>query len=192
MSRIYAQSTISLDGFTTGPDDGPDEPMGVGGLELHRWMMSPENTPLDKEVGRAMLADAGAFIIGRRMADIGIPLWGEDGAFEKPCFIPTNRPAPTLVKGPTTFTYITGGFEAAIVAALAAANGKATCIAGGVEVIRQALTLGILDELRLTIAPILLGGGRPLFRDLDFGGTLVPVRVVESPLATHLTDKISY
>lgn len=190
MSGVFAQITMSLDGFTTGPDDGAAHPLGAGGLALHRWILDDAKTPLDAQVGAEMMTDAGAFVIGRRMADIGIPLWGADGAFGKPCFIVTHRPAPALVKGPTTFTYLTGGVEAALASARTAAHGRGVCFVGGAEVVRQALALGVLDELRLDIAPILLGGGRPLFQGLKIKGTLTPTRVLESPLATHITYRI--
>ena len=187
MNGVFAQITLSLDGFTAGPNDGPDHPLGEGGLALHRWILDPDKTTVDAQVGAEMMADAGAFVIGRRMADIGIPLWGADGAFGKPCIIVTHRPAPTLERGPTTFTYHTGGLESAIATARAAANGRGVCIAGGADVVRQALTLGLLDELRLDLAPILLGRGQALFRGLTLPGALAPTRVLASPLATHLT-----
>jgi dihydrofolate reductase len=190
MSKVFAQITVSLDGYTTGPNDGAAHPLGEGGMDLHRWVLAPERTKLDEQVGTEMLSDAGAFVIGRRMADIGIPLWGDDGGFGKSCFIVTHRAAPRLVKGSTTFTYITAGLEAALTAALAAANGRDVCIVGGADMVRQALTLGLLDELRLDIAPILLGSGRPLFQGLTVKGTLTPTRVLESPLATHVTYRI--
>lgn len=189
MSSLFAQITMSLDGFTTGPNDGPDHPLGEGGMALHRWILDDRKTKLDDQVGAEMMTDAGAFVIGRRMADIGIPLWGADGAFGKPCFIVTHRPAPPLVKGPTTFTY-TPGLEAGIAAARAAANGRGVCLVGGADLIRQALTLGLVDELRLDLAPILLGRGRSLFQGLRVKGSLTPTRVLESPLATHVTYRI--
>jgi dihydrofolate reductase len=192
MSRIFAQTTMSLDGFAAGPDDSPEHPLGIGGLALHGWMFADEPTAVDRQVATEMLAGTGAVVIGRRMADIGIPLWGPDGAFGKPTFIVTHRPAPQLVKGPTTFNYLTTGVEGALTAAVAAAGGKDVIIGGGASIIRQALSLGLVDELRLTIAPILLGRGRSLFHDLDFKGKLVPVRVLESPLATHLTYNVSH
>lgn len=190
MSRVFAQITISLDGFTAGPDDGPDHPLGVGGLDLHRWVLSPERTAVDKEAGAALMTNTGAVVIGRRMADIGIPIWGPDGAFGVPTFIVTHRPAPVLVKGPTTFTYVTDGVTAAIGSARKAAKGKDVAIAGGADVVRQALTLGLLDELRLSIAPILLGRGRSLFGDLGFTGVIMPTEVSHSPLATHVTYRV--
>jgi dihydrofolate reductase len=185
ISRIFAQTTMSLDGFAAGPDDSPEHPLGVGGMALHDWMFAPEPTAADKEFAAGLLSETGAVVIGRRMADLGIPLWGPNGAFGVPTFIVTHRPAPPVVKGPTTFTYVTTGVAAAVDAARKAAGGKWVAI-----VIRQALTLGLLDELRLTLAPILLGRGRSLFHDLDFPGKLHPVRTLHAPLATHLTYTI--
>lgn len=190
MSGRFAQITMSLDGYTAGPNDGPDHPLGEGGLALHRWILDPARTPIDTQVGAELLADAGAFVMGRRMADIGIPLWGADGAFGKPCIIVTHRPAPPLVKGPTTFTYCTEGVAAALTPARAAAQGWPVGLVGGADLIRQALERGLLDELRLSLAPILLGKGRPLFQGLTIAGTLTPTRVLESPLATHITYRI--
>lgn len=190
MSGLFAQITVSLDGFTTGPNDGADHPLGEGGLALHRWILDPEKTTVDARVSAEMMADAGAFVIGRRMAEIGLPLWGPDGAFGKPCFIVTHRPAPQLVRGPTTFAYVTGGLAAAVAAARGAAGERSVCVAGGADIIRQALALGLLEELRLTIAPILLGSGRSLWQGLTIPGSLTPTRVIASPFATHITYRI--
>lgn len=191
MSRIFAQLTISLDGFAAGPDDGPDHPLGKGGLDLHRWILSPERTAVDKEFGAGLMTDTGAVVIGRRMADIGIPIWGPDGAFGLPTYIVTHRAAPVLVKGPTTFSYVTTGVAAALLAAKNAAKGKNVAIAGGATVIREALTLGLVDELRLSIAPILLGRGRALFAELGFKGRFTPTQVLRSPMATHTTYQVT-
>jgi len=190
MSLVFAQITMSLDGFAAGPDDSPDHPLGVGGMALHDWLFSAESTEADKKFSAGLLAETGAVVIGRRMADLGIPLWGPNGAFGRPTFIVTHRPAPPVVKGPTTFTYVTTGLRAAVDAAKEAAGGKAIAIAGGATVIREALSLGLLDELRLTLAPIILGRGRSLFHDLTLPGTLHPVRAQHTPLATHLTYTI--
>jgi dihydrofolate reductase len=187
VTKVFAQITMSLDGFAAGPDDSPEHPLGVGGLALHDWMFSPQSTTTDKEVAASLLAGTGAVVIGRRMADLGIPLWGPDGAFGVPTFIATHRPAAPVVRGPTSFTYVTTGLASAIAAARDAARGKAIAVAGGATVIREALTLGLLDELRLTIAPILLGRGRSLFHDIDLSRKLLPARAQGSSLATHLT-----
>lgn len=190
MTRVFAQITMSLDGFTAGPDDSPEHPLGVGGLALHDWMFAADSTAADKEVAAGLLANTGAVVIGRRMADLGIPHWGPNGAFGKPTFVVTHRASPVVVRGPTTFTYVTTGLADAIPRASSAANGKSVAIAGGAEVIRQGLTAGLIDELRLTIAPILLGSGRSLFHGLTIAGAPTPVRVLESPRATHITYRV--
>jgi dihydrofolate reductase len=190
VSRIFAQITMSLDGFTAGPDDGPAHPLGRGGLPLHRWILDGAKTPTDELVMREMFAGLGAVVLGRRMADIGIPLWGESGGFGVPAFVVTHRPAPPLVRGPTTFTYVTDGVERAVTRALAAAQGKEVCIAGGADLTRQAIALGLVDELRLSIAPITIGGGTPLFAGPIAAARFTPLRVLSSPLATHVTYQV--
>ena len=190
MSETFAQITISLDGFGAGANDSPDHPLGEGGLELHRWLFESTKSPVDTQFAAEMLQDTGAVVIGRRMADLGIPLWGANGAFGKPVFIVTRRPHPVVVKGPTTFTYVTDGLEAALAQARAAAGAQNICVAGGPTVIRQALAEGALDSLRLSIAPFLLGRGVPLFRDLPTPLRFTPVQVLASPLATHINYKV--
>ena len=194
MSKVFAQITMSLDGFVAGWHDSPENPLGDRGLDLHRWILAPESQKgvFDGQVATEMFANTGAILLGRRMADVGIPNWGEDGAFGLPCFIVTHRPTPTVRKTKTTFTYVTDGIERALTLALAAAQGKDVCVAGGGSLVRQCLTEGLVDELRLSIAPILLGSGRALFQGLTVNGALTPVRVLESPLATHVTYRINY
>lgn len=190
MSPTFAQLTISLDGFGAGIDDGPEHPLGVGGLALHRWILDPAKSEVDVQVAAEMMADAGAFVIGRRMADIGIPIWGENGAFGKPVFVVTRRPHPVVVKGPTTFTFVTAGLPAALAEARTAAAGRGVCIGGGPTVIRQALAEGLVDALRLSIAPVLLHRGTPLFAGLSTPLRMAPVRVLASPFATHINYQI--
>ena len=190
MSVVFAQITMSLDGFSTGPNDGADHPLGEGGLALHRWILDPAKSDVDRQVAAEMMEDAGAFVIGRRMADIGIPIWGDAGAFGKPVFVVTRRPHPVVVKGPTTFTFVTDGLSAALDQARAAAAGHGVCIAGGPTVIRQALVEGQVDTLRLSLAPVLLQRGTSLFRALSAPVGLAPVRVLASPFATHINYQI--
>lgn len=190
MTAVFAQLTISLDGFGAGVNDGAEHPLGEGGLELHRWILDPTKTDTDRDVAGAMMRDAGAFVIGRRMADIGIPIWGPDGAFGKPVFIVTNRPHQVVVKGPTTFTYVTAGLQAALDQARNAASGGGVCVAGGPTLVRTALAAGSLDSLRLSIAPTLLHRGVPLFKELATPVRLSPAQVRESPLATHITYEV--
>ena len=194
MSKVFAQITMSLDGFVAGLHDSPENPLGDRGLELHRWILAPESQKgvFDGQVATEMFANTGAMLLGRRMADVGIPNWGEDGAFGLPCFIVTHRPTPAVKKAKTTFTFVTDGIERALTLALAAAQGKDVCIVGGASLIRQSLTEGLVDELRLSIAPILLGTGVSLFDKLGTAARFLPVRSLESPLATHLTYKLNY
>ena len=190
MSATFAQLTISLDGFGAGVDDGADHPLGVGGLDLHRWILDPGKTEVDRQVAAEMMTDAGVFVIGRRMADIGIPIWGDEGAFGRPVFVVTHRPHPVVVKGPTTFTFVTDGLIAALDQARAAAGNGGVCFAGGPTLIRQALAAGVIDTLRLSIAPLLLRRGVPLFNGGMAPGRYTPDRVSASPFATHIHYRI--
>src|SRR5690606_26979923 len=135
---------------------------------------------------------AGAYVMGRRMADGGEGPWGEEPPFRAPVFVVTHRPRETLVrKGGTSFTYVTDGIVSAIEQARAAANGKNVAIAGGGNLLRQVLKAGLLDELELHIAPVVLGAGmRLLDADLGLGDfeaiELTPTRGVHTPPVTHI------
>lgn len=128
--------------------------------------------------------------MGRRMFDVGEEPWGPDGAFGRPCFVVTKRARETLVKGPTTFTFVEGGFDDALSQARAAAGGREVCVIGGASVAQQALTTGAVDELRLHIAPVLLGGGTRLFPDGVDRVELRSIRVVDTKLATHVVYQV--
>jgi dihydrofolate reductase len=190
MSKVFAQITMSLDGYATGPNVSVDSPLGDGGERLHYWLFgdgSLEPSEADRQVASDMFSNTGAFIIGKTMFDVGIGMWGEDGTFRMPCFVITHHPHPLLSKGPTTFLFVTDGIESALRQAREAAGNKDVCILGGPNILQQYLTTDALDELRLDIAPVLLGRGTPLFR----GGNNPPaeferIRLLQSPLATHI------
>lgn len=194
MSKVFAHITMSLDGFVAGPNDCAENPLGDRGLELHRWLLAPEAQKgvFDGQVSTEMFANTGAVLLGRRMADIGLPNWGADGAFGLPCFVVTHRPSPKVVRTRTTFTYVSDGLDRALILALAAAGGRDVCVAGGGSIVRQCLAAGLIDELRLSVAPVLLGTGLPLFHHLQTTARFAPVRALESPLATHLTYQLGY
>lgn len=194
MSKVFAQITMSLDGFIAGEHDSAANPLGDRGLELHQWILAPEAQKgmCDGQVLAEMLANTGAILLGRRMADVGLPNWGEDGAFGLPCFVVTHRPTPPVRRGRTSFTYVSDGLDRALTLALAAAAGKDVCVVGGGSIVRQCLSAGLIDELRLSVAPVLLGRGVPLFHQLQTEARFSPVRVLESPLATHLTYQLGY
>jgi dihydrofolate reductase len=206
----YAAS-ISLDGFTAGPDQSPDDPLGVGGMQLHSWIQelavwreahgldggteSPSTAVLE-EAG----ANLGAYVMGRNMFGGGPGpwadepwngWWGENPPFHLPVFVATQHPRPPLeCDGGTTFTFVTDGVEAAVAQAREAAGGRDVLIAGGSTVARQCLAAGLVDALRLDLVPVLLGSGVRLF-DGDMSFDLEQISVVEGRGVTHLAYRVS-
>ena len=200
MSKVLAGITISLDGYVTGPNDGPGAGLGDGGERLHYWVFGgpwtyeggvrgtaaePDRAYLD-----GMFDSAGAWIVGRTMHDV-VNGWGDDPGFGVPVFVVTSRPHETVVKGDTTFEFVTGGIREALYRARAAAGEKNVIVMGGADVLRQFLAAGLVDELTLTISPVVLGAGKRLFdgfsrTDLVFDRT----GVIESPFATHLRFRV--
>ncbi len=137
-----------------------------------------------------MFAAGGAWLVGRKMHDV-VDGWGDDPGFGVPVFVVTHRPHETVVKGDTTFEFVTDGIDAALEQARAAAGDKNVIVMGGADVLRQYLATGVVDELTLTISPVLLGGGTRLFdgierTDIAFERTAV----IESPYATHLRYEV--
>jgi dihydrofolate reductase len=190
MSTVIASITVSLDGFVAGPNDRIGTGLGEGGEQLHDWMFGAA-TDRDKALVEDRFGGAGAWIVGRTMHDVADG-WGDDPDFDKTFFVVTHRPHETVVKGNTTFEFVTDGIEAALERARAISGGKHVLVLGGADLLRQYLNLGVVDELALTIAPLLLGSGTPLFdgslrTDLAFER----IDVVESPRATHLRYRVS-
>ena len=166
--------------------------MGVGGERLHQWLFAHPGDPRDAEVAAEMFAPAttGAVVMGRRTFDVGEEPWGDDGTFRLPCFVVTHRPARMLVKGPTSFTFITEGIRAALERAQAAAGTRAVVVMGAATT-QQVLRAGLLDELQINLVPVLLGSGTRLFEQFgDVPLELERTRLVESPTVTHLTYRI--
>lgn len=165
MTRVILDMSPSLDGFVAGREIRVDAPFGTAGHRLHRWLGMDGGEPdsTDRAAATLMLANAGAVVIGRRMFEVGIGEWGDDGAWERPCFVVTRRPGAPLVRGPTTFIFVTDGVTAAVARARETAAGRDVVIAGGGELARQCLALGLVDELRLHVVPVLLGEGARLF-----------------------------
>lgn len=143
-----------------------------------------------------MFDAAGAYVMGRRMADVGEGPWGEEPPFRAPVFVVTHRPRPRLErKGGTSFTYVTDGIASAVEQAKAAAGGKDVAVAGGGILVRQVLAAGLLDELELHVTPVVLGGGsRLLDEDLGVdtkeGIELTPIRVVHASDVTHVRYRV--
>ncbi|MFL5750394.1 MAG: dihydrofolate reductase family protein [Chloroflexota bacterium] len=164
MGLIYANMSMSLDGFIAGPNVKVGNGMGDDGDRLHDWMFQGKS---DDEVSAFLeneLASTGAFVMGRTMLDVGIGPWGDEPAFHAPVFVLTHRPAEPIVKrGGTTYTFVAAGPEAALNLARTAAGGKDIRIEGGGVTVREFLRTGLVDELRLHVVPILLGAGTRLF-----------------------------
>jgi dihydrofolate reductase len=171
MAKVIAGITTSLDGYITGPNDRLGAGLGDGGERLHHWVFggpwtydSPGGSPagVDQDYLDDVFGAAGAWIVGRTMHDV-VDGWGDDPGFGVPVFVVTHRPRETVVKGDTTFEFVTGGIEDALARARAAAAGKNVVVMGGADLLRQYLAAGLVDELTLTIAPVLLGAGKRLF-----------------------------
>ncbi len=189
MGKVIAEISMSADGIVAGPGTSTEHPLGQGGDLLHEWLF--EGTDADSEIGAKLFDGAGAFVVGRTMFDVGVDPWGEDGTFKKPVFVVTNRPHEPVVKGPTTFTFVTDGLESALRQAKAAAGEENVVLMGGGTTLRQYLLAGLVDELRLHVVPLLFGAGVRLF-DAEAGEhvKLERTAVVETPNATHLTFRV--
>ena len=196
MSLVTCHMSISLDGFVAGPDQSLENPLGIGGMRLHQWHFDPMHEA-DIPVRDHLLAPKGAYIMGRNMFG---PIrgdwtgewrgwWGDEPPYHAPVFVLTHFPhEPIEMDGGTTF-YFVDGFAAALDEARAIAGDMEIDIAGGASTVRQALQAGVVDELMLDYAPVLLGAGERIFDgvgDLD----LEPVAVVHSPHATHVRYRI--
>ena len=164
-SRVIVDISPSADGFVAGAGVEVGRPFGDAELTLYRWLglQDDPTDERDREAAEWQLGDAGAIVLGRTMFDVGIGPWGDDGAFHRPCFVVTNRSHEPVVKGHTSFTFVEGGPRAAVEAAREAAGDKDVMVVGGARVIDQCLEEGLVDEVRMHIAPVLLGTGTRLF-----------------------------
>ena len=188
MGNVYIEITMSLDGFVAGPNVRIGNGMGDDGESLHGWMSDKEA----KEIMADFFEKTGAFIIGRRMFDVGEEPWGDDGAFGKPCFVLTNRPREILVKGPTTFTFVTGGIHQCLELAQKAAGDKNVGIAGGANIIQEFLNANLVDELRLHVAPVMLRAGTRLFDEITRDNIrLEQIGSKETASAMHTRYRVS-
>ena len=198
MSKLRYSTSISLDGFTAGPGQSPQYPLGVGGRALHDWM---RRTNVSSQVLDEDERDVGALIMGRNMFGGGPGPWGREPwggwwgpnpPFHLPVFVLTHHPRPTLeCEGGTSFTFVTDGLDAALAQARDAADGQHVDICGGATVAKQYLAAGLLDEMLLRLVPVFLGAGVRLFDDETLAKTgLERVFVVDAPLVTHLKYRV--
>lgn len=190
MAQVFVEVSLSLDGIIAGPGVSVLNPMGTEGRRLHHWLFEPSG-PDDRDAGGWMFLNTGAMLIGRRTFDAAIDSWGEDGAFGLPSIVVTNRAHEPVTRTRTRFDFVTGGIGPALEAARAAAAGRDVCIMGGANLARQYLAAGLVDELRIHLAPVILGKGEHFFDGLDRLIRLEPLPVLPTPHATHLRWRVS-
>ena len=210
MTRVRVESfTISLDGYGAGPNQDINNPLGVGGTDLHQWAFPTrtfqralfgkdgDTTGVDEEFAARGFRNVGAWILGRNMFEpIRGPSpdtnwkgwWGDNPPYHVPVFILTHHPRPPIaMAGGTTFHFITGGIRDALDRAREAAAGLDVRIGGGPNVIQQYLRENLIDELHIAIAPVLLGGGERLFEGVDLRALGYEcVEFAASQKATHV------
>ena len=175
MGKVLMEITMSLDGYTTGPEVSAEAHFGRGGERLHEWMFAEKSAAEAERWLTDRFSTIGAVIIGWRMADLGIGPWGEEPVFHAPCFVVTHRPAETIIKkGATSYMFVTEGIDAAMAQARAAAGAQDVMVEGGADIDRRFLNVGLIDEIRLHVAPILLGAGSHLFSGVRPDMRLVP------------------
>ena len=169
MLKIHV--SVSLDGYVAGPDVAIDNAMGTGGEALHAWMFASPQDPVDREVAATMFSTdtMGAVLMGRRTLEVGLGHWGDDGTFGVPCFVVSHNAHEPITKGSTSFTFVTDGLGSAVEQARAAAGGGKDVEVMGADLGRQLMKAGLIDELAITLVPIVLGGGATLFGDLPAG-----------------------
>ncbi|MFI1159289.1 dihydrofolate reductase family protein [Streptomyces sioyaensis] len=200
MTRIIADISVSLDGFVTGPDPGPDNGLGIGGEALHTWAFSDD--PDDRRLLREGTARSGAVLLGRHLFDVvdGPNGWDDEtgygaGEVGKPAFVVVTSSPPESVRlSALDWTFVTTGLPDAVTAARERAeaassrNGKNldVVLMGGGALIRSALDAGLVDTLTLHLAPVMLGTGTPLFTGA-VPRTLVQRSVISTSTATHVT-----
>ena len=198
MTHTTAHVSISLDGYIAGPGQDRDNPLGVGGLRLHEWHITDQPTDADAALIAELLRPRGAFVMGRNMFG---PIrggwdedwrgwWGPEPPYHAPVFVLTHHPHdPIEMDGGTTFHFVTDGFDSAYAQARAVAGDRDVSIAGGASTVRQALTAGVIDELVLDIAPVVLGSGESPFTGVP-NLRLEPIEAIHSPLATHVRYRV--
>ena len=208
MQKLRFRISMSLDGFTAGPEQSRKNPLGIGGEGLHEWVvaLAAWREPHGLEGGEVNessrileeeLANIGATIMGRNMFG-GHPgpwssthpwngWWGDNPPFHHPVFVLTHHPRPPLaLDGGTTFTFVTDGIAAALELARSSAGGRDVALAGGADVARQYLSAGLVDEMEIHLVPTLLGKGERPFEGIDDLHGLRLVRTVAAADVTHL------
>ena len=211
MSRVRFGLAMSLDGFCAGPDQCLEHPLGHGGLALHDWAFpTAAFRKMQGEAGGEVNASSrvieesfmnvGAYIMGRNMFG---PVrgawtepawngwWGDNPPYHAPVFVLTHHArSPVTMQGGTTFHFVTDGIASALERARAAAGGKDVVLGGGASTIQQYLAADLVDEVNVSITPVLLGRGERLFDRMPLGVRLEQLRAVEAPGVTHIRYRV--
>ncbi len=196
MTGVLAAITTSIDGYVAGPEDGPGKGLGEGGERLHYWVFggpwSYDAEPRGKATGEdaawleRVRSRIGAVVAGRWTYEAA-GHWGDENPWGLPLFIVTDRPEEEPERGAFTFV---AGVEEAVARAVEAAGDKDVHVMGGANVIRQALELGLVEELTIIIAPVILGGGKRLFEGFSASVDLEHLGVRQSQFATFIEYRV--
>jgi dihydrofolate reductase len=199
--------SISLDGFVAGPNQSEENPLGEGGEDLHEWVveLAAWRKAHGREGGEVNASSAviekaqeniGAQVMGRGMFGGGPGpwrddppwkgWWGENPPFHVPVFVLTHHERPPLELSDTTFHFVTDGVEAAVERAKEAAGEGDVLLAGGAETAQQCMAAGLVDEMELSLVPILLGSGAPLFDGVASPREIELIEAIDAPGVTHL------
>jgi dihydrofolate reductase len=211
MSKVRAHISSSLDGYVAGPNQSEENPLGEGGESLHDWVIELKawREAHGKEGGEV---NASSQVVEEEQANVGTEImgrgkfgppdggpwgddpwpgwWGEDPPFHKPVFVLTHHEREPLTLSDTTFTFVTDGIESALAQAREAAGDKDVFLGGGADIINQYLEAGLVDEIELHVAAILLGDGERLFEGVGPDLKLEQLRAVEAPGVTHLKYRV--
>jgi dihydrofolate reductase len=197
MTKVLAGITTSVDGYITGPNDGPGKGLGEGGERLHYWVFGGPWTYDSESKGEATGEDAAwladtmsrvGAVVGGRWTYEAARHWGDENPWGLPFFIVTHRPEEEPESGAFTFV---SGVEEAVARAQEAAGSKDVNVMGGADVIRQGLEAGLVDELTIIIAPVVLGGGKRLFEGFSKSLDLEHLGVRQSPFATFIDYRVT-
>jgi dihydrofolate reductase len=212
VSKLRLSITMSLDGYAAGPDQSEENPLGIGGMYLHAWIF-PLREFQAMHGGEGGEVNASSAVVEERRANIGATImgrnmfgggpgpwgddpwrgwWGEDPPYHHSVFVLTHHPRePLEMEGDNTFYFVTDGIESALAQASDAAGGQDVWLAGGASVVNQYLAAGLVDEIDISIAPVILGRGERLFAGLEPGSLdLRQVRAIDAPGVTHIRYEV--
>ena len=208
MGKVKVSISMSLDGYVAGPDQSKENPLGIGGEQLHEWVVPLRafrerhgeqggEVNASTPIAEGVLGNVGATIMGRNMFGGGPGPWGDDSwkgwwgddpPYHSSVFVLTHHARePVEMQGGTTFYFVTDGIESALEQARAAAGDKDVSVGGGAAAVNQYLAAGLLDEILVSIVPLMLGSGARLFDNLgDAKPRLEQVEAIEAPGVTHI------